>query len=103
MYNANKFLKTGERARFQTPCVSSTPQTVENVHHNIGVIVIYLVYVKSRDSSVSIVTDCTARVRYPAVQDFSLLHGVQTGSGAHPASYPMGIWGFSPGVKAAGA
>jgi hypothetical protein len=23
-------------------------------------------------------------------QDFSVLHSVQTGSGAHPASYPMG-------------
>jgi hypothetical protein len=26
-------------------------------------------------------------------QDFSLLHNVQTGSGAHPASYPMGTGG----------
>jgi hypothetical protein len=30
--------------------------------------------------------------------EFSLLHRLQTGSGAHPASYPMGI-----GVKATGA
>jgi hypothetical protein len=35
-------------------------------------------------------------------QDFSLLHSVQTGSGAHPASYPMGTGDFSPRGKAAG-
>jgi hypothetical protein len=38
-----------------------------------------------------------------AVQDFSLFHSVQTGSGAHPASYPMGSAGSFPGHKAAGA
>jgi hypothetical protein len=31
-------------------------------------------------------------------QDVSLLHTVQTGSGAHPTSYPMSTGGFSPGV-----
>jgi hypothetical protein len=30
---------------------------------------------------------------------FSLLHGVQTGSGAHPASYPTGAGALSLGVK----
>jgi hypothetical protein len=35
-------------------------------------------------------------------QDLSFLHVVQTGSGAHPASYPMGTGGFFPGGKAAG-
>jgi hypothetical protein len=35
-----------------------------------------------------------AKVRFPiGVRDFSLLHSVQTGSGAHPAFYPMGTWG----------
>jgi hypothetical protein len=34
------------------------------------------------------------------VQDFSLLHVVQTDSGAHPASYPMGAAGSFPGGKA---
>jgi hypothetical protein len=33
----------------------------------------------------------------------SLHHRVQNGSGAHPASYPMGIRNSSPGGKAAGA
>jgi hypothetical protein len=28
-------------------------------------------------------------------QEFSLLHIIQTGSGIHPASYPMGMWGSS--------
>jgi hypothetical protein len=35
--------------------------------------------------------------------DFSLRHHIQTGSGAHPASYPMGTEGYFPGDKAAGA
>jgi hypothetical protein len=34
--------------------------------------------------------------------DFSLLHNVQTGSGAHPASYPVGTAAYFPGGKAAG-
>jgi hypothetical protein len=33
---------------------------------------------------------------------FSVLHNVQTGSGAHPASYPMGTCGSFSGGKAAG-
>jgi hypothetical protein len=33
-------------------------------------------------------------------QEFSLLHVVQTGSGAHPVSYPMGTGGSYPGGKA---
>jgi hypothetical protein len=35
--------------------------------------------------------------------NFSLHHRVQTGSGAHPASYPMGTRDSFPGGKAAGA
>jgi hypothetical protein len=35
-------------------------------------------------------------------QEFSLLHIVQTGSGIHPTSYPMGTGGFIPGVKQPG-
>jgi hypothetical protein len=31
--------------------------------------------------------------------NFSLHHRVQTGSGAHPASYPLGTTGFFPGGK----
>jgi hypothetical protein len=34
---------------------------------------------------------------------YFLLHGVQTGSEAHTASYPMGTGGSIPKVKAAGA
>jgi len=33
----------------------------------------------------------------------SIRHSVQTGSGAHPVSYPMGTGGSFPGVRAAGA
>jgi hypothetical protein len=44
-----------------------------------------------------------AWVRFPAVQNSSLLHCVQIGSGAHSASYPTGTRGSFPGGKAAGA
>jgi hypothetical protein len=35
--------------------------------------------------------------------EFSLLYVVQTGSGVHPTSYPMGTGGYFPGDKATGA
>jgi hypothetical protein len=35
-------------------------------------------------------------------RDFSLLHNVQTCSGAHPGSYAMGTETISPGVKRPG-
>jgi hypothetical protein len=35
-------------------------------------------------------------------RDFSLRHGVQTGSGAQRASYPMCTSGYYPGDKVAG-
>jgi hypothetical protein len=38
-------------------------------------------------------------VRVPVWERFFLLHVVQTGSEAHPASYPMGTGGLSPRVK----
>jgi hypothetical protein len=48
--------------------------------------------------------DRGSRVRFPAgAGNFSLHHRVQNGSGAHPASYPMGTRGPFPGDKAAGA
>jgi hypothetical protein len=33
---------------------------------------------------------------------FSSIHAVQTGSGTHSASYPMGTVGVSPGIKRQG-
>jgi hypothetical protein len=47
-------------------------------------------------------TGWMAWVRFPPVKDFSPLHSFQTGSGSHPASYPMDIGGSFPGGKAAG-
>jgi hypothetical protein len=45
-----------------------------------------------------------SRVRVPVrTGNFSLHHRVQTGSGAHPACYPMGTRGSFPGGKAARA
>jgi hypothetical protein len=43
-------------------------------------------------------------VQFPAgVRIFSLRYFVQTGSGAHPTSYPMDIGSFFPVGKATGA
>jgi hypothetical protein len=48
--------------------------------------------------------DLGSRVRFPAgAGNFSLHRRVQNGSGAHPASYPMGTRGSFPEGKAAGA
>jgi hypothetical protein len=47
-------------------------------------------------------TRSTARVPFPGVQDFSLLHTVKTASGAHQASYSMATGGSFPGSKEAG-
>jgi hypothetical protein len=45
--------------------------------------------------------DKAIEVRFPTgVEDFSSSPCVQTGSGAHPASYPMGTGGSFPGSKA---
>jgi hypothetical protein len=64
---------------------------------------------QSRDRSVGIalgygLDDRGSRVRFPVGAGyFSLHHRVQNGSGAHPASYPIGAWGSFPGCKVAGA
>jgi hypothetical protein len=64
---------------------------------------------KSRDKSVGIalgygLDDRGSRVRFPAgAGNFSLHTRVQSGSGVHPVSYPMGTRGSFPGGKAAGA
>jgi hypothetical protein len=66
-------------------------------------------FIKSRDSSVGIalgygLEDRGSWVRFPAgTGNFSLHHRVQNGSGAHPASYPMGSRGPFPGGKVVGA
>jgi hypothetical protein len=63
----------------------------------------------SRDSSVGIalgygLNDRGSRVRFSAgAGHFSLHHGIQNSSGAHPASYPMDTRGSFPGGKAVGA
>jgi hypothetical protein len=43
-----------------------------------------------------------ARVQFPAVKDFSLLHSVQPDPGAHPATYQLVPGALSPGVKQPG-
>jgi hypothetical protein len=64
---------------------------------------------KSRNSSVGTalgygLDDRGSRVRFLAgAGNFSLHHRVKNGSGAHPASYPMGTRGSFAGVKVTGA
>jgi hypothetical protein len=64
--------------------------------------------VKGRDGSIGIalgygLDDRCSRVRFSAgAGNFFLHHRVQNGSGAHPASYPMGTRGSSPRVKRPG-
>jgi hypothetical protein len=63
---------------------------------------------KSLDNSVRIaigygLDDRMMRVRFPAgAGNFSLQHHVQTGSGTHTASYPMGAGAVSLGVRRPG-
>jgi hypothetical protein len=63
-------------------------------------------YVSTRDSSVGI---ATVRAGGPRVRGSSpgrvknFLHVVHTGSGVHPASFPMGTGGSFSGGRAAGA
>jgi hypothetical protein len=70
------------------------------------IIVLFILCHASRGSSGSIVTDYglddrAIEVRSPTgAEDFSSSPCVQTGSGAHPASYPMGTSGTFPGGKA---
>jgi hypothetical protein len=45
------------------------------------------------------VTGWTAQVWFLPGQAFSLLRSLQTGSGAHKASYPVGTGGDSPWLK----
>jgi hypothetical protein len=63
---------------------------------------------RSRNSSVGIklgygLVDWGSRIRFPAgAGNFSLHHCVQNGSGAYPASYPVGTRGSFAGGKAVG-
>jgi hypothetical protein len=62
----------------------------------------------SRDSAVGIATgyrldDQGVGVRVPVGANFSLLHVVQTGSGADPVSYSVGTGDSFPKGKAVGA
>jgi hypothetical protein len=64
-------------------------------------------HLESWDSSVSIATGYRldnrgVGVRVLVGSEFSLLHLVQTGSGVHPASYPMGTGSSFPRVKQPG-
>jgi hypothetical protein len=69
----------------------------------------FTLHYRSRDSSVALalgygLDDRGSRVRFQArAGNFSLHHRIQNGSGAHPASYPMGTRGSFSGCKVAEA
>jgi hypothetical protein len=69
---------------------------------------LFLLYINSQGNSVGIATgygldDRCSEVRFPAGDgNFSVLHRVQTGSGANPDFYPVGTWGSFPRGKATG-
>jgi hypothetical protein len=73
------------------------------------IIIIIIIIIKNRDSSVAIalvygLDGRDSRVRFPAgAGNFSLHHRIQNGSGAHPASCPVGTRVSFLGGKAAGA
>jgi hypothetical protein len=59
----------------------------------------------SQDSSVGMATDCSQDGRdsiLSRTKEFSVLHSLQTGTGAHPVSYPMSTGTYFPGGNAAG-
>jgi hypothetical protein len=106
------FTRTLQAARSSETLVSATSLhdvTPQENHDLNRTSVPYFSLYKSRDSSVGIVLgyeldDRRSRVRFSAgAGNFSLHHRVQNGSGAHPASYPMGSRGSFSEDKAAGA
>jgi hypothetical protein len=83
-----------------TIIITTTIMVIISLNH------MYYTYV-SRDSPVGMalgygLDDRGCRVRFlEGSGHFSLHHRFQNGSGAHPASYPMGTRGSFPGGKAA--
>jgi hypothetical protein len=87
-----------------------TPSPGDNAYHLLKLIkkFIYVLHLRingSWDSSGSILTRILTdhqifEVQFPAeARDFSVLHTVQTGSGAHLAFCRMGLRALSPGIK----
>jgi hypothetical protein len=74
------------------------------IKHEFRVHIPYKPEYKATVSRPVIATGWTAGVRLPiGVRDVPIVRSVQTGSGAQPASYPMGTGYFFPGDKAARA
>jgi hypothetical protein len=85
---------------FLVTCSLRFQKTVQQFHINT-----FIFSPMSRGSSGSIVSDYglddrAIEVLSPTGTDFSSSPCVHTGSGAHPASYPMGTGGSFPGGKA---
>jgi hypothetical protein len=95
-------------SRIQVRSEQATQQGGHLEEYGADLFIYVFIYLKSRDSIVGIATgyeldDQEVGVRVPVgTRIFIFLHVVQTGSGVHPTTYPMGTVGSFPGGKAAG-
>jgi hypothetical protein len=120
-YNHRFNAKVRKRRTIRTLCLSvfpsvgSSPDTVQLMSMKFGSWCLRLTVVRwisfgpynwrSRDSSVGIATGHALDGRGSILvrgKRFSLIHSIQTSSGAHPASYPMGTGVSFPAGKAGG-
>jgi hypothetical protein len=86
-------------------CLQNSNKSVRGVFHSVLYKITNVFRFGNWDSLVGITTtfrlDCYSSIPVEA-RDFSLLHSIQTGSGAHPASYQISTGGSFLGVKRQG-
>jgi hypothetical protein len=90
-------------------CTGTDHLRNEDIRNELGIFPLHKLQKikRSRDSVVGIATgygldDRGFGIRVPVGSRILFLHVVQTGSEAHPPSYPMGTGASSPGVKLPG-
>jgi hypothetical protein len=59
----------------------------------------YVLSIKRGTLNIILITFIQIFLDFWQRRDFSFLHNAQTGCGAHPASYSMGMGAISPGAK----
>jgi hypothetical protein len=78
-------------------CISSQIITQSHCRSSFSIKILY-----AFSSSPTVWTSKGSEFKSRCGQEFSLLHVVQTGSGVHPSSYPIGTGGSFSGSKATG-
>jgi hypothetical protein len=87
----------------KTPVMHMEPITWKRFDSSTIVIKLYVRAIYAHHSVQWWATGWTDGVRFPwKARNFSLFHIVQTGPGAHAASFPMGVGPLSQGVKRSG-